>query len=174
VKAHLARRAELSHDVDRVEQLAQPLGIAHAGWRFRVVLGEVERLGQQERVQPRRRAGGLIAGLDVDERLFVFREPELIEEIVRLESGADDALAKIGDGLGGDADPRLVVRREEERTKERTVYALSESELPRPHGRRERGGEPRRQLFAGAKQRVPVADGVHRGTPEIRPTPALP
>ena len=161
MEPHLARRAEAPHRGRGVEELAQPLRIADAGRRLGVVLGEVQGVGQQKRVEARRRAGGRIPGLDVDERVLGFGHAELVVDVVGLEGRADDALAEERDRLGRHPDARFVSGAEKERPQERAMDTLAEGQLLRAHRRGERGREPRRQLLVRPEQRVPVADEIH-------------
>ena len=129
-------RAEASHRGRRVEELAQALRIADAGRRLGVVLGKVQGVGQQERVEARRRARGLIPGLDVDERVFGLGHAEMVVDVVGLEGRADHALAEERNRLGCHSDARFVSRAQKEGPQERTMDTLTEGQLLRAHRRR--------------------------------------
>ena len=73
-----------------------------------------------------------------------------------------DALAERGNRLGRDADARFVGGGQEKWPQERTMDTLAKRQLSRLHRRGESSREPRRQLFVRPKQRVPVADEIHR------------
>ncbi len=129
--------------------------------RLGVVLGKVERVAQQEGVEARGRAGGLIARIDVDERILRIGDAELLVDVVGLEGRANDALAEGGDGLGCDPDAGFIGGGQEERPQERTVDTLAEGQPSRAHRGGERGREPRRQFLVRPEQRVPIGDDIH-------------
>ena len=121
----------------------------------------MERVGQQEGVEAGRRAGGLIPGVDVDERILGFGDAELLVDVVGLEGRANDPLAEGGDRLGRDADARFIGGGQEERPQERTMDALAEGQPSCAHRGGERGREPRRQFLVRPEQRVPIGDDIH-------------
>ena len=172
MEPHLPRRAEASHGDRRVEELAQALRIADAGRRLGVVLGEVEGVREQKRVEARGRAGGRIPGLDVDERVLGLGHAEMVVDVVGLERRANHPLAEERNRLGRNPDARFLSGGQKERPEEGTMDPLTEGQLLRAHRRGERGRKPRRQFFFRPEQRVPVANEVHgRARPAIREGP---
>jgi hypothetical protein len=69
-------RAETGHCLAGVEQLAQPLRVAGTGGGLGVVLREVQAVRQQERVDSRGRAGGVVPGVDAQQPFFRRRDAE--------------------------------------------------------------------------------------------------
>ena len=99
-----------------------------------------------------------VSGIDPNEPRLGLGEPELIEQPRRLERRGRDPLAERGDRLRRGAHPRLVVLGQEEGPEERTVHAIAERELARPHRRGELLAVAPAQLDVGPQQRMPRGD----------------
>ncbi len=147
VEPHLPHGTEAAHGGRRVEELTETLRIADAGRRFGVVLGKVDGVRQEERVEARGRAGRRVPGIDVDERVLGLGHAELVVDVVGLERRADHALAQERDRLGRHPDAGFVSSGQKERPEKWTMDALTEGQLLRAHRCGERGREPRRQFF---------------------------
>ncbi len=147
--------AEARRDLEAVEHLAEVLGVGEAGRRFGVVLGERQRVGQQERVQPRRRAGPPVARIDAGQPRLLVGQPDPPQQLGLDHRGGDDALADGGDRLGDGPDPRLVGGVEEERPQERAQRPAAEGEPGGLHPAGEIGPVGGRLLDIRADQRVP-------------------
>ena len=157
VEAHAVRFTEPRHHRQRVEQLGQPLGVAGAGRRLGVVFGEVQAVGQQERVEARRGARRLIPRIDADQPLFGLGDAELLEQRARGDRLTRHTLADRRDRLG-----RRAGSRASSAASERTAAGTGNG-----CGRRTSASAPAsmpanasaysaRQLVAGPQQRVPA------------------
>ncbi len=148
------------HHRQGVEELGKPLRIPQPCGRLCVVFGEMQRIGEKERVQAGRGARRRISGLDRRKADLGLGHPELAEQRRRRHRGLRDALTGSGDRLGRKAYPLLVLAGEQERTQERTVQAVAERQLPlaKRGGKMEAGGGAQ---LVGAQQRVPLGSQIH-------------
>ena len=158
--ARVEPAAESRQNVEPLELARQHFRVAEARRRLRVVLGELQRVGQDERVEAGCRARRRVAGLDGNQRALVVRQRHGIEQLRPLERDVGDALSHPRDGLGHAAHQLHLLVVEEERTKERAVHAVAEVQPRRQQLARELLRKLRRQLDVGPQQPVPVLDGV--------------
>ena len=147
--------AEPRHEVEPVEDLAEVLGVGQAGRRLGVVFRERQRVGQQEGIEPRRRAGPPVAGIDARQARLGLGQPHALHQLGLRHRGGDDALADRGDRLGDGAHARLVGGVEEERPQERAQRPIAEREPRIAHPRGDVGPVAGRALDVWTHEPVP-------------------
>jgi hypothetical protein len=145
------------------EELRQALRVARAGRRFRVVFGELQRIGQDEGVGSRRGAGHAVAGIDLRQADLVVTQAEVFQHLRVARRHPCDALAEPPERLRRVLHPALVGGIEEEGPQERAEQPSAEGEPAIAHALRQRGAE----AVAGplAQQRVPFDDRIAAAHP---------
>ena len=170
--------AELRHHPQPVEDLRQFLGVSQACRRFGVVLGEVQGVGQKERVEAGSGARRLVPRVDRRQADLRVGHSELVQKRPRGHRRLGDSLASRGDCFRRGTDPLFVLTRQEEGAQEWTVQTISEGELLLA----ERGGK----LPAGvgahlvrAQERAPLGREIHHCclgapvNPDVWPIPSI-
>ena len=110
VEPHVVAFAEPAHDRQLGEQLREALAVGRSGGRFRVVLGELERVGQDEGVGAPGGGRRAVAGIDPREPDLVVAEREIAEQVGAIERRARDSLAERPQQFGDARHPQDVAR----------------------------------------------------------------
>ncbi len=140
---------------------ARRLGVAEACRRLGVVLRELERVRQKERIEPRRGAGRAVTGIDVNEAPLSVGQADRGEELGHLECRGRHSLAERRHRLRDGLDSRLFVGRQEEWAKERAMHPFAERQArrPKPFGQPFTVG--RSELDVRTEERRPDIRGGH-------------
>ena len=93
---HFIVFCKLSHHRQFAKNIRQHFRITCARWRLAVVLRELQRVGQDERIGARRGAGGRVAGIDPREADLLVAQRELMHEALRLQRDAQTLNTALG------------------------------------------------------------------------------
>src|SRR5579859_651093 len=120
---------EFPHNGKLAKNFRQSFRVAGACRGFSVVLGELERIGQEECIEARCGASAAVGDRQACKAFFLGAQMKLRKKMVVLERGGHDAFAEIGDGFRNRAHALFLFRREKKRTQERAVDTVAESEV---------------------------------------------